>query len=329
MSKYSYPLFFENEKKLNLGKNNDQVSFQKCQITFEDDTFKLMESVETKSEKKIRKYTGKPYDEETSKYIYLKFNENTNYFEAYPIEKWFLFKKDMPAYQGISIEEYEKKKRQGDKIANLLKNKNSEPQKKTRKKKADPTKANFLPAKEEDDNNDNYNNNSNDSDNEKYNNKKVELSHSSEEDPNLKDCSIDEEYNEKGKERENDMNNNLNNDELNNSNDSYDFSDEDDDGKENLTFDNENSDIDEEEEISKEILGKKTKRVDNVSLRKENMSDCLDNMLLKNKKMTYERIAKEMEKEFTKEEIEEYLPDILDKNTTMMVQDGDTYYFKN
>ena len=135
MSKYSYPLFFENEKKLNLGKNNDQVVFQKCQIAFEDDTFKLMESIDSKTEKKVRKYTGKPYDEETSKYIYLKFNESTNYFEAYPIEKWFLFKKDMPAYQGISIEEYEKKKRQGDKIANLLKNKNSEPQKKQEKKK--------------------------------------------------------------------------------------------------------------------------------------------------------------------------------------------------
>ena len=45
--------------------------------------------------------------------------------------------------------------------------------------------------------------------------------------------------------------------------------------------------------------------------------------------MTYEKIAKEMEKEFTKEDIEEYLQDILDKNTTMMGQDGETYYFKN
>ena len=125
------------------------------------------------------------------------------------------------------------------------------------------------------------------------------------------------------------MNNNLNNDELNNSNDSYDFSDEDDDGKENLTFDNENSDIDEEEEISKEILGKKTKRNDNISLTKEKMTESLDNMLSKYKKMTFEKIAKEMEKEFTKEDIEEDLQDILDKNTTMMVQDGDTYYFKN
>ncbi len=328
MSKYSYPLFFENEKKLNLGKNNDQVSFQKCQIAFEDETFKLMESIDTTSDKKVRKYTGKPYDEETSKYIYLKFNESTNYFEAYPIEKWFLFKKDMPAYQGISIEEYEKKKKQGDKISNLLKNKNTEPQKKTRKKKVDPSKSIFLPGNEVEENNDNDNNNSIDSDNEKYNNKKVELSHSSEEDPNLKDCSIDEEYKEKGKEKDNEYNNNFNNDDLNNSNDSYDISDDDDD-KENLTFDNENSDIEEEDEISKEILGKKTKRVDNISLKKENMTEYLDNTLSKYKKMTFEKIVKEMEKKFTKEDIEEYLQDILDKNTKMMGQEGETYYFKN
>ena len=329
MSKYSYPLFFENEKKLNLGKNNDQVSFQKCQIAFEDETFKLMESIDTTSDKKVRKYTGKPYDEETSKYIYLKFNESTNYFEAYPIEKWFLFKKDMPAYQGISIEEYEKKKKQGDKISNLLKNKNTEPQKKTRKKKVDPSKSIFLPGNEVEENNDNDNNNSIDSDNEKYNNKKVELSHSSEEDPNLKDCSIDEEYKEKGKEKDNEYNNNFNNDDLNNSNDSYDISEDDDDDKENLSFDNENSELDEEDEISKEILGKKTKRNDNISLTKEKMTESLDNMLSKYKKMTFEKIAKEMEKEFTKEDIEEDLQDILDKNTKMMGQDGETYYFKN
>ena len=59
------------------------------------------------------------------------------------------------------------------------------------------------------------------------------------------------------------------------------------------------------------------------------MTESLDNMLSKYKKMTFEKIAKEMEKEFTKEDIEEYLQDILDKNTKMMGQDGETYYFKN
>ena len=44
--------------------------------------------------------------------------------------------------------------------------------------------------------------------------------------------------------------------------------------------------------------------------------------------MTYEKIAKEMEKEFSKDDIEEYLQDILDKNTKMFYQDDELYYFK-
>ena len=326
MSKYSYPLFFENEKKLSVGKNNDKVSFIKCQIGKEDDKFKLTEIIETKNETKTRNYTGKPYDEETSKYIYLKFNESTNYFEAYPAEKWYFFKKDMPNYEGISVEEYEKKSKQSDPNFSLLRNKGGQPNKKTRKKKVNLNK-NFLEGNynNEEELDEEFNNN-NDSEEEQKKKKIEDLedSYPSENDTDLKDLDsdIEEKYKDKKEIIEKENNDNLNNE--NNSSDSYDFSDEND--KENLSIDNEDSNID-EEDLDNQILGKKTKRFDNSS-KIDLMTECLNNMLSRNKKMTYEKIAKEMGKQFSSEDIELYLQEILSNNTSMYNDAEDTYYFK-
>jgi predicted HTH transcriptional regulator len=58
------------------------------------------------------------------------------------------------------------------------------------------------------------------------------------------------------------------------------------------------------------------------------MTECLNNMLSRNKKMTYEKIAKEMGKQFSSEDIELYLQEILSNNTSMYNDAEDTYYFK-
>ena len=58
------------------------------------------------------------------------------------------------------------------------------------------------------------------------------------------------------------------------------------------------------------------------------MLDFLDNLFTKNEKMTYEDIDKEMRKEFTGEDVEKHLKNILDKQTKLFSEKGVTYYFK-
>jgi hypothetical protein len=58
------------------------------------------------------------------------------------------------------------------------------------------------------------------------------------------------------------------------------------------------------------------------------MNEELDKMLSRNKKMTYEKITKEMKRTFSPNDIELYLGDLLDKNTKMFDEKGVTFYFK-
>lgn len=325
------------ESKIKIGKVLDDVNFSNSQIVNDGKNFCLYEKKAGKSD---TKYIGSSLAEQTSKYLIFRFNESTRRLEAYPVNEWYSFKKEIYLAQTLTLEEVEEKMKPQVSVINLFKKKGVvEPPKKGKRKKNANQKnvkggneielLDELPhekeeplPKENDDLND------------------------SELDPELKDIPSDIEEGLQQTKEPTLIEKTLatQNDEpksVDESNDSFDVDDNENDLDDySDDFENAPSEINEEEvdkgmaQAQMGMIGLKRKRDDDGNEGKKSrstfseMEEALDNMLARNKQMTYEKIAKEMARRYSTYDIEMYLKPVLDKNTKMFTQGSETYYFK-
>lgn len=314
----SIPLILGDKiSKIKIGKILDPIDYSNSSIISDDKEYRLEEK---RIDKSTKKYIGKHFAEQTSKYVIMSYNDSTHKIEMLPVSEWFLFKKDMEL-KTINIDKYDEHKKSLSLMLNLLKHKGVGSTKKTRKTKTE----NAFDKNENVDKNDETFNDYEDKEESKSNVKKYD-SHSSENDIDLKDCESDiVDQLKKKSDVDNAEQNSSEEDEEYNSSDSYNNNDE---------IENASSEINEDEFDDTHFLGEKRLREDNnLSFGKnkiilDQMNEELDKMLSRNKKMTYEKITKEMKRTFSPNDIELYLGDLLDKNTKMFDEKGVTFYFK-
>lgn len=316
------------ESKIKIGKVLDDVNFSNSQIVNDGKSFCLYEK---KIGKPDTKYIGSSLAEQTSKYLIFKYNESTGRLEAYPVNEWYSFKKEIHLAQTLTLEEVEEKMKPQVSIINLFKKKGViEPPKKGKRKRNANLKnggselLDELPPEKEE-----------------PKIKEDDGSIKSELDPELKDIPSDIEEGlqqikeptliEKTLANQNDV--------PDESEDSFDV-DENDIDDSSDDFENAPSEINEEEvdkgmaQAQMGLIGLKRKRDDEKNESKKirsvfgEMEESLDNMLARNKQMTYEKIAKEMAKKYSTNDIEMYLKPVLDKKTKMFNQGTETYYYK-
>lgn len=342
----SIPLVLSSKQsKIKIGKVIDNIDAEKCLIQKEGKNFKLIEKKTKKSE---AKYTGTISAEQTSKYMLIRFNSTTNELEAYPTEDWYYFKKDIQ-YQTISLDEAEEKMKNKSGYMDYFKSKpavivgkNGRGKKVTEDEEPGVPKSLTIRYKEDEN---------------IAPSKRQELDDRSdmedveEEDAELKELpsDIEEEFFNKGANvlQAGVLKTELDVDEEDEESESSDsiFGIQDDDLDKGEEAEEDLSEIEEEYDKNNatqsgmttgEFLGTKRKGDELSSTKGKKhkssliqMEDELNNLFSRNRQMTYEKIVKDLSREFTNEEIETNLKPILDRISKKFIQKGEYYYFKN
>lgn len=267
-------------------------------------------------------------------YILMKYNSEHHCMQLYKANKWINFIQTFN-FKDKKIEDIEGKKKEEQKAKNkiikdyfnfehsaeMLKDKNE--RKNTRKKK--DILANNKPGDDLDD--ENFSDDGKKKKRNKYEFK--EDSHSSENDPELADDSYEEEKKrrkeeEKLREEEEkriEMEKEKLKNEKNDDNNESDMDDFDDD-----SFNEQPSDInDDDDNDILDLLNKKRKREKNDL--EENMKEELNNLLIKNNRMTYDEIFGNLVKKFDGGQVDQYIGKILDENTEKFRENDQIYYF--
>jgi len=344
----SIPLVIYNkDSKIKIGKINDTLDTEKCILTKEQQTknYKLIE----KKQRSEIKYTGNLLAEQSSKYFIFKFNEETKKIEGFPGDDWWTFKKDIQ-YNTMSLEEAEERLKAKSGFTDYIRNKGlvlkgSKKEKVFKEEKETGIKLTRL----------------NDEDEDILDEVKphvFEREQKSEEDreedidPELKDIPSDIEEVFMGKIKDKDkafgdpaIDDDIDEEESESSDGFF--------GKK----DEESDDVDVSEELSS-IIENISMHEDNTSQSKIKQNDCignkrrgeemnnfsenvkkqktasemddvLDNLFAKNKRMTYEKIVRELIRlNFKQEQIGLSLPLILSRSYGKYSQGGENFYFK-
>jgi hypothetical protein len=345
----SIPLvIFNKESKIKIGKINDTLDTEKCTLTKDPQTknYKLFE----KKHKSEIKYTGSLLAEQSSKYFIFKFNEDTKKIEGFPGDDWWTFKKDIQ-YNTMTLEEAEERLKAKSGFTDYIRNKGnvvkgSKKEKAFKEERETGTKLTKL----------------NDEDEDILDEVKpyvFEREQKSEEDreedidPELKDIPSDIEEVFMGKIKDKDkaltdpaVDEDIDEEESESSDGFF--------GKK----DEESDDVDESEELSSiiekeeslneeeigqprakqnEYVGSKRRgeEMNNIPEKVKNqktaseMEDVLDNLFAKNKRMTYEKMVRELSRlNFRQEQIGVSLPLILSRSYGKYSQGGENFYFK-
>lgn len=316
--KITIPLVLgDNEQVLKVGKVNDSIVYQNCSVSKKDSAYHLIEKRKDKNE---NKFLGTSFLEQTTKYVLFEYNPSTNRIQVYPACEWYLFKKDFE-YKNLSkLEDAEEKMKSRINAVNVLKRKKEDqPTKKDEQSSGRPGRK----KKKEDD--EELPEKSMGTKKEKEDAFGSDYEHSSENDVELKSISSDLEEFGKDKTEKEEKPKYMN--KINHESEEEEEEEEESDDD----FANQPSEVDEEGEIeesfNKKLLGGKRER-DEEKTTFIRMCEALGSLLAKNKHMTYERIVKEINKDFSTEDTEKYLKSVLDKMTKMFNQNGETYYFK-
>jgi hypothetical protein len=345
----SIPLVIYNkDSKIKIGKINDTLDTEKCLLTKEQQTknYKLIE----KKQKFEIKFTGSLLAEQSSKYFIFKFNEETKKIEGFPGDDWWTFKKDIQ-YNTMSLEEAEERLKAKSGFTDYIRNKGSvvkgsKKEKVFKEEKETGIKLTRL----------------NDEDEEILDEVKTfvfEREQKSEEDreedidPELKDIPSDIEEVFMGKVKDKDeafgepaIDDEIDEEESESSDGFFGKKDEESDDvdvSEELSsiIEKDESMVDDEISQSKikqnEYIGNKRRgeEMNNFSenLKKQKtaseMEDVLDNLFAKNKRMTYEKIVRELIRlNFKQEHVGISLPLILSRSYGKYSQGGENFYFK-
>jgi hypothetical protein len=354
----SIPLILPSkDAKIKIGKINDPIDSEKCIITKDPNT-KTYKLIEKKGKSEIR-YSGSLLAEQSSKYFIFKYNEDTKKIEAYPGDDWFTFKKEIN-YNTMSLEEAEERLKGKTGFTEYIRSKGNVT-KGGKKEKAfkeeeihTATKATASKFNDEDEDVlDEVKQFAFNKDEKSEEDREEDL------DPELKDIpsDIEEVYLTKSKDKENvlqaDAFDDFEDEAESESVDSFfgkDADNEDVDDEEGLSSEIENEDDLSENNNKKnnisgsttkdhEYLGNKRKgddnKINNSSDRGKKqrtatqLEETLDILIAKNKRMTYEKIVKELQKlDYKNEEISSYLPIILSRSYGKYPQGGENYYFK-
>ena len=347
----SLPLIMLNkESKIKIGKINDPLFADRCMLA-KDPSMKIYKLTEKKN-KSDNKYTGTLLAEQASKYFILKFNEDTKKIEVFPGDDWWTFKKDIN-YNTMSLEEAEEKLKAKSGFTDYIRNKGNI-SKGARKEKL------FKEERQTGTRIANFNDEDEDVLDEIRpfpvdKEQKSEEEREEDLDPELKDIpsDIEEVFLGKNKEKE----------KLANIAAGYeDFEEEEEESESSDDFfgkkDDESDDIDDDEDLSSiidideslkeednnqpktkqnDFLGTKRKGDDTnnvfVKVKKQksayDMEETLDYLFAKNKRMTYEKIVKELIRlDFKQEQIGINLPLILSRSCSKYAQGGENFYFK-
>lgn len=339
---------FNKETKLKIGKINDSLDTDKCSI-LKDPQAKSYKLIEKKNKSEI-KYKGALLAEQSSKYFIFKYNEDTRKVEAYPGDDWYTFKKDIQ-YNTMTLEEAEEKLKAKTGFTDYIRNKGNivkagKKEKAFKEEKETGIKVSKLNDEDEDiiDEVRPY---------------LFEREQKSEEDrhedldPELNDIpsDLEEVFLGKVKDKDKALNDPAVDDDI----------DEDDDESSDGIFgkkDEESDDVEDDEDLSSimennesfneeetsqtrakqnEFVGTKRRgeEMNNIQdkVKKQKtageMEDVLDNLFAKNKRMTYEKIVRElMRLEFRQEQISVTLPIILSRTCGKYAQGGQNFYFK-
>jgi hypothetical protein len=347
--KASIPLVVLNKDlKMKIGKINDCLDPEKCSITKDLQTknFKLIE----KKNKSDSKYSGSLLAEQSSKYFIFKYNEDTKKIEAFPGDDWYTFKKDLQ-YNTMSLEEAEEKLKEKSGYMDYIRNKGNivkggKKEKVFKEEKEIGTKISKFNDEDEDvlDEIRPY---------------LFEREQKSEEDrvedidAELKDIpsDLEEVFLGKLKDKEKAIHNpavdeDIDEEESESSDEFFGKNDE------------ESDDVDDDEELSSILENNESLNEDQASqvkfkkndyigtkrraeelnnipnkIKKQKtaseMEDVLDNLFAKNKRMTYEKIVRELIRlDFRQEQISVNLPIILSRSCGKYAQGGNNFYFK-
>jgi len=339
------PLTF-NSKELYIGKGSlkgDKSNYkfmslkapEKPATTSQKYSIKEFNIVNKDKAKKDIFYKGRETPQDSC-YILMKYNFEHHCMQLYKANKWINFIQTFN-YKDKRIEDIEGKKKEEQKAKNkiikdyfnfeysgdMLKEKNE--RKNTRKKK--DILANNKPG---DDGGEDYGEDFSDGEGRKKKKNKFEFeedSHSSEDDPNLADDSYEEEKKrrkeeEKLREEEKriEMEKEKQKNEKDDNNESdFDFDDDDSLNEQPSEIDDDNDDK------FLDLLNKKRKREKNEV--EENIREELNNMLIKNNRMTYDEIVANLIKHFTEGQVHLYIDKILDENTQKYIEKDNIYYF--
>ena len=345
----SIPIYFKSYKDSYVGKGSlkpDKTSFkfappktsdQPISSRYNLKEFKLINK--DKSKKNIY-YKGREISQD-SFYILMKYNSDNRSINICPANKWINFTQTFN-YKEENIEEKEKNKKEKKKeeykslkqffnfdyIGEM--NPELKPKKPKRKKKT------LLPNEKEDDDDDEKEKDYDDDDSGPKKKKRKKNIYDFEEDSHSSELSLglDEDSYESEKERRKEEKKKFEEEEKRkkeeekkkekDKNLSYDEDDDDDD----KSFDDLPSEVEEENEENDKFLkqlGNKRKRDKNPY---DNMTEELNNLLMKKNQRTYEEIVLELNKKFKKELVQENIDNLLDENTNKFIEGGETYYFK-
>jgi hypothetical protein len=341
------------ESKIKIGKISDEFKSDKCQI-MKDPSSKSYKLSEKKGKGESR-FTGTLLADQSSRYLIMKYNPETNKIEAFPSDDWYDFKKDI-FYQTLSLEEAEEKLKSKSVFNDYLKNKNtpaggkSSGKKDKNEDKEEKTKTTKLPSKKMEEDLDGE-----EEPKQPFKEKKVydETEEKEDYDPDLREVPSDIEEGFTGKDKSKDIYSKQipDSSEEESSDDSFfgkggpasqpsedeeekDLSDIDREEEENYRKmkQNENSFLGQKragEELQMSSEKVKKQKVAAAGTTQQGMEEKLLHLLAKNKQMTYNSIVKELTKlEVPSNEIQNKLQMMLIRVANKFTQNNETFYYK-
>ena len=325
--KESIPIYFSSQipsKELLIGKTRLQTEKSKFKVTTKPTQIQGIKEFNLLNDtNKSLFYSGRE-NRQDSNYILMKCNSDGTEIRMYPANNWVNFFKGMKKQENKEDVNIDKEKQRKEKIKernNKVKNyfnfhmevKTEEQKKKGRAKKGgllDRNKDEELEMVQ-------------DKKKKKFYDEYKEDSHSSEQDMDLKEESDSEdifrkEDKKKEKEKEKEKEDKISKQDKTEEEEDEDDNDNDSSLNDIEKFESKYGNVD-------DFIGNKRER---IKTKKDEMEEELENILRKTNRMTFEEIVEELKKKFNNKDIETFIGDLLNENTSNFTENnGEQYYY--